>query len=70
MDIAYQKNVINYALNQISIKPIDEFYLCLVKYEKANKNELTFCLSEFASDNKGGCSDTKDLEQYTKYSDE
>jgi hypothetical protein len=53
IDLTYQHIVINECLKQINTT-ISQYYLCLIDYRLGEKNELGFCLSEFASIVKGG----------------
>lgn len=53
IDLTFQHIVINDYLTQINAS-IDKYYLCLIDYRFGNKNELGFCLSEFASITKSG----------------
>jgi hypothetical protein len=53
IDLTYQHIIINDCLKNINAS-LDQYYLCLIDYRLGEKNELGFCLSEFACIIKGG----------------
>lgn len=65
IDITYQHIVISECLKQIK-SIISQYYLCLIDYRIADKNELGFCLSEYASLVKGGYNSKPKFEKFTK----
>jgi hypothetical protein len=67
IDVTYQHIVINECLLQINAN-ISQYFLCIIDYKIANKNELGFTLSEFASIAKGGYGSTK--LKFPKFSNE
>jgi hypothetical protein len=67
IDITYQHIVINECLLQLNTE-ISQYYLCIIDYKIADKNELGFTLSEFASIVKNGYGSTKS--KFPKFSNE
>jgi hypothetical protein len=55
VDIQYQVNIIDEVLNQFD-ESISECKLCIVAYEKKNKNELSFLLTDYCNYQKTGAS--------------
>jgi hypothetical protein len=53
VDIQYQVNVIDEVLNKFD-ENIDNCKLCIVAYEKRNKGEITFLLTEYCNYQKSG----------------
>lgn len=80
MDIYYQKNIINESLKILENEPqINEYKLCIVKYEKCAVHEVSFVLVDRCNFNKGPKNpsdnqlkeaiterEVEELKQYTK----
>ena len=47
LDLLYQKNVIESQKYLIDLNCIYDYFLCLVKYEKLNKNEISFVITPY-----------------------
>lgn len=67
IDLTYQHHIINECLKQVK-SAISQCYLCFVDYKIADKNEIGFCLSEFASIVKSGYGTPKT--KFLKYTNE
>jgi hypothetical protein len=64
IDVLFQAHVVNGVLEELN-SHIDEYYLCLVKYELLTKNNVSFVLTDHVSLNKSGNGDSKDfIERY------
>ncbi len=63
VDIYYQNQIINEALKEKDFY-IDEYYLCIVKYELLNLKQISFVLTKNCSLSKSGFATPKEAQEY------